>query len=113
MSTAANIVKNVVTIANGSTVSTTLELNRSLLCGLFLPTMTGATIQVKVSYDGNNFFPIKNTSGTDVYNAITASDDHYIPLDTLQTIGFPFINITSASAEGADREIVVITKQVA
>jgi hypothetical protein len=113
MSTAANIIKKIATIANGATASDVVKLDRSLLCGLFFPTMTGTTVALSVSHDGATFFPIYDAAGGAVYATVTATDNSYVALSPDTTIGFQFLKITSASSEAAERQITVITKQVA
>lgn len=97
-----------VTISSGGTVSTAAEADNMLLSGILLPTMTGATITFQWSIDNNTFVEVVETNGS--ATSYTATDGDVVRVDPSgwAFAGQGWIKVVSASAEAADRDIVLL-----
>lgn len=110
MSSAANTIVQKVTIADGQTVSSAVDLTRGLLLGIKIPTLAGATLTLQNS-------PTETGTYSDVYGddgtiyTITATDGAYIALDSTKTAGLAYVKLVSASAESGGDEIEIYIKQ--
>ena len=97
-----------VTISSGGTVSTAAEADNMLLSGILLPTMTGATITFQWSIDNTTFVEVVETDGS--ATSYTATDGDVVRVDPSgwAFAGQGWIKVVSASAEAADRDIVLL-----
>ena len=96
-------------IANGATVSAPVYLGDKLPVSLQMPAaFTGATVSFQGSYDGVTYQAI-NTGGAAYSETVAASKN--VVLDPSAFLGFRYMKIVSASAEGADRTILVSTRR--
>jgi len=105
-----NLTTNNVTITSGQTVSDALDLQGLALCGIQIPAaFTGASITFQGSYDGSTYQAIYNVSNT-AYS-ITVGTSRTYAINPADFAGFRYVKIVSASAEGANRTIVVSTRE--
>lgn len=105
-----------VTIAAAGAQTPEIDLMNLSLCGIWLPaTFTGSSVTFQVApgvNDGNG----KYTSGTygnfasDGVNAdvFIVTQGLYVPISTF--VGARFLKITSASTEGAARDLILALK---
>jgi hypothetical protein len=107
----AGIANIQMTIASGATDSSIVDVGGSLLVGVMLPTMTGATFTIKNSVDGIDFSTVCDDSGN-AYTVI-ATDGAYVALDTFYTAGLSKIQFISATGEAAQRVLYLATKAAA
>jgi len=100
-------------IPNGTTTSQQLDLAGNCLCGLFMPAaFTGASIKITAAATsgGTTATVQKDEVGGGDYT-ITATAGKYIPVSNLNLLaGTRFINLISASSEGADRSITLAVR---
>lgn len=107
-----NAIRQNVTIANGGTTSSVAEQDRATLVGLVTPAaLTGVAITFSVSADGATY----NTLYKDDGNAysVTVAASRYIALDYAKFIGVRHIKLISGSAEGAERVIATVWRDLA
>jgi hypothetical protein len=97
------------TIASGQTVGAAFYVGAKVPVSLQMPaSFTGASVSFQGSNDNVTYQAIY--SGSAAYSeTVTASKD--VALDPNILAGFPYLKIVSASAEGADRSIVVLTRR--
>jgi hypothetical protein len=98
------------TILSGQQDSSTIIGGGGTLCGVFIPAgFTGSSISFLASQDGSNFFPVHNTtSGALLSYSVTAGT--YCAIDPKDFYGINFLQIVSASSEGATRTLYVALK---
>lgn len=99
------LVKNV-TIANGGTNSTSVDISRHTLAGIEFPaTLTGTGVTLQVSQDDSTFVTVYQGSG-DV--TITKQNSKVVmvgsTLKTLEGLG-KYLRVVSSGAEGAERTL--------
>jgi hypothetical protein len=103
-----------VTIKSGTALSDLIDLRRYPNAGYTMPAAwTAASIAFKVSYDGVNFFSLKNAAGTLIEHATPASGDaRALPAEVAS---FYFVKLWSETGgtgvnQAADRVFLVGTK---
>ncbi len=103
-----------VTIKNGQALSDLIDLRRFPTGGYVMPAAwTAASIAFKVSYDGVNFYPLKNAGGTLIEHTTPAINEaRALPAEAAS---FYFLKIWSETGganvnQAADRAFVVGTK---
>lgn len=107
-----NLTTNNIVIASGQTVSAALDLQGLALTAIQIPAaFTGASITFQGSFDNSTFQAIYNTSNT-AYS-ITVGTSRTYAINPADFAGFRYIKIVSASAEGAERTIVVSSREAA
>jgi hypothetical protein len=98
------------TIANGQTTSAAVYVGDKLPATLRMPAaFTGASVSFQGSPDGVTYQAL-NVGGSAYTEVVAASKD--VVLDSSVFAGSPYIKIVSASAEGAARTLIVITRRV-
>lgn len=102
-----------VTIANGGTDSTVLQLGEHTFLALGMPaSFTGTTITFKASSsEGGTFTIVKDDAGADV--SITVGASRWVALQSAvmaKLAAFRWLKLVSGSAEGAARTIEVVLK---
>ena len=97
-----------ITVATSTTVSAAFYVGAKLPVSLQMPAaFTGATVSFQGSADNVTYQALH--SGGAVYSeTVTPAKD--CQLDPTVFAGYPFLKIVSASAEGADRAIIVHTR---
>lgn len=100
-----------VLILSGQTKSAAVSLRGTTICGIYVPSsFTGASISFEASPDGVTFSPIKSPAGTLLSIPVVAGD--YASLYPLDFVGIEFLKLVSASAEAADRSIILSLREV-
>lgn len=95
-----------VVIPSGGTESESIRIaGGSVSAVLFPAAMTGASVTFEASFNGNDWFPINGVS-------VTVNTGEASPIDPTAVYAWPFIRVVSASAEGADRTIKVVVKEL-
>ena len=100
-----------VTIANGATVSSSINMNAYTLVGVKFPaTMTSTTVTLQDSLDGTTFEDTYNTNNNLIEWTFTQGR-HYkiLPSDTAAWIN---LRLKVDSSEGAERSIQIICRGV-
>lgn len=104
------------TIASGATTSNSIDLDNyatmESLMGLVMPAaFTGASISFNVSNDDSTYQQLYNSANAAVSISITAAKNYGFSNDVCQNLRpWRFIQIVSASSEGAERTITLIRK---
>jgi hypothetical protein len=102
---------NTVRIASGQTVSTAVDLVGTTLTGVRLPaTMTSTSYTFQVSEDGINYAVLDDGNGTSYTR--TCAQGRAFSVDPAMFYGWPFVKIVSSGAEGADRDIVLVSNPI-
>lgn len=98
------------TIALNGTVSSVINCNGKVLCGVLLPAaFTGTALTFLASVDGINFFAVKSTtSGTAL--SYTVAQGTYCAIDPKDFQGINFLQIKSGSTEVAARTLLASLK---
>lgn len=97
------------TIASGQTVSGAVYLGDKLPVAVRMPaSFTGASITFQGSPDGVTYQAI-NLGGAAYAESVAASKD--VQLDPSVFVGYRYLKIVSASAEGAERSLTVLTRR--
>ena len=96
-----------VTIAEGATTSSAIDLSQSTFTALLIPNgFTGATITFEASVDGTTWKAVVDDTGAAV--SITATDDRWVALSgavAAKLAPFRSLKLVSASEEEAARTI--------
>ncbi|HQN97769.1 MAG TPA: hypothetical protein PLM61_15445 [Thermoanaerobaculales bacterium] len=96
-----------VTIAEGATTSSSIDLSQSTFTALLIPDgFTGATITFLAAVDGETWKAVVDDTGAAV--SITATDDRWVALSgavAAKLAPFRFLKLVSASEEEAARTI--------
>jgi len=100
-----------VTIANGGTVSSTVNVQNGALFGLWAPVLTACSLFIQASPDTTsaNFVRLGKSDGTGVWGWQVGTGSAAI---TLQDIAFPFsyLRLESSAAQGAQRDFQLVVK---
>jgi hypothetical protein len=98
-----------VSIATGQTVSGALLLGTAFPIALRIPAaFTGVTVSFQGSHDGVTYKPLFD--GAALYAVtVTADKDVAIKQDLLS--GYQWLKVVSASAEGADRTLILFLRR--
>lgn len=105
-----------VTIANGASLSDSIDLSGTTLCGYIMPaSWTTADITFQASIDGTNFFDLYDQYGTEVKH--TVSTNRFIALLPSDNTSIRYIKfrsgISSGSvSQGAQRQITLVTRAI-
>ena len=113
MSQAVGVNYEIASIANGQTNSGWVDLKGKQLVAIVFPAaMTSASVRFRGRYlsTGNGNIIAEKKSATDYSCPFTANE--WVPLDVDVFCGVGQIQIVAASAEGAARDIVLITRPV-
>lgn len=107
-----NFTSNSVTITSGQTVSAAIDLLGQVLCQIQIPAaFTGTTLTFQSSHDDSTYQALYNSGNIALSITVAAGRNYNIaPPDFA---GCRFLKLVSGSAEGADRAIRLITRQVA
>ncbi len=98
------------TIANGATVSSTINLGGFTPVGILLPAaFTGTSISFQASVDGTNFFPVRAGTGGALLS-YTVAQGTYAALNPNDFHGIHYLRVVSGSAEGAARTLKIAVK---
>ena len=99
------------TILSGQTDSDALDLQGHTIVGIQVPAaITGPTLAILESQTVAGTFRPVNLNGTATTYTATASTTIAVPITN--TMCAQFVKIRSASAEGANRSIVVISRVI-
>jgi hypothetical protein len=101
-----------VTIASGGTASTEIDLTGGYtLVGAFIPSaVTGTALGVSVAKaSGGTFVPIKD-GASDL--SLTMAASKFVYIDPKYTWGARYAKLVSGSAEGADRTLTAVYRQL-
>lgn len=106
-----NLTVNYVTIASGQTTSGAIDLQGLCLCQVIVPAaFTGASISFSSSPNDSTYQALYNASNTLLSLTVTQGRSYNIsPQDFA---GCRYLKLVSASAEGADRVIGLVTREV-
>lgn len=100
-----------VTIANGQTVSNGVDLGELALVGMQLPSaLTSVAITFQASHDGVTYAAITKIDGT-AYT-VTSAPSKYIIIPPADLAGARFLKVVGGSAEAADRNIILLLREV-
>lgn len=104
------------TIANGASVSGTIDLKGRPLVGIFMPSAwTTATITFQISRDGTTWYDLYNSFGDELVAQAAAS--RFIAFSPNELLAARYMRLrsgTSASAvnQGAARTLYLMTREV-
>ncbi len=107
MSRAYYVTKTAV-IASGETESELIAFGDYTAGGFTLPdTFTGVAVSFLVSFDGVNFTPLLDSTGTEIVLSVVAGAAYMLPVGT-----FPFacMKVVAATNQGADCEVGIALK---
>ena len=109
--TGSIIENNTVRISSGETGSEFFISNGLVVVGLILPTMTSTAVSFKTfAGDGTTAIPVYMDDGT-LYSA-TIGSNRYVSLDLSVMNGLGSVQVVGGSTEGADRDIILVTRPV-
>lgn len=100
-----------VTIANGQTVSNSVDLGEGALVGIQMPAaFTGVALTLQASHNDSTYVQVTSKDGT-AYT-ITVAASKYITLPPADLAGLRYVKLVSGAAEGGARDIVVMARNV-
>ena len=100
-----------VTIAQGATVSSAIDMRGQAMVAILLPSaLTGTTMSFKGSWDGTNFYDAYNTSGTPL--SIAVSTNRWVFFTATDFVALDYLQLVSGSAEAGARTIIVKTRSL-
>lgn len=100
---------NAVTIANGATTSSALDLSTNGFVGFIMPAaFTGTAVTFTGSIDNSTFTALYNSDNSAF--SITVSAARYYCLWPADFLGMRYVKIVSNATEGGARTITVITR---
>lgn len=100
-----------VTIPNGLTTSGTIDMQDLSMVGLIIPAaFTGITMTFLGSPDNVTFYPIYNTSGTQL--SITVATSRIISFTPGDFAGMRYVQLVSGSAEAGNRIIQFVLRSL-
>jgi len=108
------IVYTTVTIANGTSLSPAVDLDKYSLIGINMPSgWTTANLSFQVAHDNSTFNPLNDKTGE--IDLASAAASVYIALDPTVFVGLRFIKLRSGTNatpvnQGADRVITLILR---
>lgn len=103
-------VGGIVTVANGATVSSAIDLGNLSVVGLILPVLTSTAITFQASDSlAGTYQAVKGSDGNSV--SYTVASSTYVVILPTALAGIRFLKLVCGSAEGAARTITVIAKE--
>lgn len=101
-----------VTVANGATNSSQIDLKDKTLLGLFMPAaFTGTTITFLTSQVlGGTDVTVTDGAGTDY--SVTVAASKYVPVDPQKFLGVRFLKVKSGSTEGGARTVGISSRSM-
>ena len=100
-----------VTIANGATVSSTVNVQNGTLFGIWAPVLTACSLFIQGSPDTTsaNFVRLGKSDGTGAWGWLVGTGSAAI---TLQDVAFPFpyLRLETSAAQGAQRDFTMVVK---
>ena len=94
------------TIASGATQSDHFRLTGDNIIGILFPAaMTGTSLTVEVSFDGSSFHALTGVS-------LGVTVDEALEVASSTIFGWPFVRFVSSAAEGAERTLTVLVKEI-
>ena len=108
----SQLVHTVATIASSGTTSGTIALAGTSPVGVYLPAaFTGTTLTFTAcSTAAGTFVAILDDAGGTLTR--TVAQGRFLPLDPALFAGVAFLKIVSGSAEGAARDLIVVSRPV-
>lgn len=89
------------TIATGTAGTGSIALGSCFPTAVLMPTTwTAASVLVKASLDGTNFYPVYDQYGTMLI--LTAADSRWIVFNPPDTWGFRYMQLRSVNSSGVD-----------
>lgn len=98
-----------VTIANGGTTSTAINVLGNILTAMIIPAMTGTSLTLSVSYDGTTYYDYFDQYGSQPSIVVTSSA-RYIEIDEEDFVGAQYLKFVSNATELAERTITCIVR---
>jgi len=113
MATLYGTAKVIASIASGGTTSQVIGLQGRTLLGIQTPAaLTGTALTFEGSHDGETFVPLYDDAGTPAQISLTVTTSRGYSLDPSKFAAWEYIKVVSGSAEGAARQIVLLTGRV-
>lgn len=109
--TGGNLIRKTVLVdtAVDNDLSDAAELGVYALCAVITPAaLTSTALTFTGSYDGVNFFPIKDSTNVAIGVTVATGAAGYYKLAPADFVGVPFIKIVTGSAEAANRTFQLI-----
>lgn len=98
------------TISNGGTTSDVLELGGTILSGIIISTtLTGTELTFLASFDGTNYYTLRDEAGNSVSLPISNGAGIY-NLNEEQFVHINFVKVVSNASEGAERTLTLIAR---
>ena len=103
------------TIASGASLSAAVNVSRSNVIGIIMPTgWTAAALTFQASIDGDNFFDLYDQAGTET-NIPTAASRFVGGLDALNFGSFNYLKVRSGTTgtpvnQAASRELTLVLR---
>ena|SRR5882724_101871 len=100
-----------ITIASGQTVSNAIDLGEMCLCGIQTPSaLTSTAFTFQGSSDNSTFCAMTTQDGTAI--SVTVAASKLIMLPPANFAGVRYLKVVAGSAEGADRNIILLVRAV-
>ena len=99
-------------IANGGTVSAEVDLIGTSVCGMVLPAAfsgTSVTFQTAIAL-GGTYQPLYDSTNTQVSIPVTQARNY--SLNPATFAAWRYIRVVSSTAEGAERTVTLVCRQV-
>lgn len=99
------------TIHSGNTTSDIVDLSDLAMTGIIIPiAFTGTAITFNGSMDNINYYPLYNTAGTQL--SITVAPDRWIEFTPGDFCAVRYLSFVSNATEGADRNLIIVTRSL-
>jgi len=90
-----------INIDSGETDSSAIDLFGTTLAGLYIPSgFTGSSIQYQATYDGQNFFAIRDSEDNAVTSTVSPSS--YVALNPILFYGVRTIKLIAGASQTSD-----------
>jgi hypothetical protein len=105
-----------VTIASGQSLSDAINVSTRTVVGVVIPTWTSAAASFEVSYDGSEYFRVKEVDG-DEYSLVAGTGNAFFSIAPTVLLGAHSLKIRSGTgaspvAQAAARSIKVVLKEL-
>jgi hypothetical protein len=114
MAVATQSTNTAVTIANGASLATAVDLGGATVVGIVMPAAwTTAVVTLSASVDGTTYNDVTDSAGTEV--SIAAAASRYIPINPATLPGLQYVKVRSGTSgaavnQGAARTLYLVTR---
>lgn len=89
-----------------------IQLDDFPINGLIVPTLSSTTVELRGSYDGTTYYPVYDTTGTQMLKwTANLGDRIFASRDLADLVGYKYLGVVLGSTQGSDKTFRLLIKR--